>query len=309
MAHIRGFLVLVVFVAALLPASSVWADLEDQLSAYTEENAEGYLAPLADAFGSDLNSGLFYSAFIPKTGTYIRFEIRAMSVLFADDERTFSGTTEPGFLPESTVDAPTVVGPGEGVTVEGTGGAEFTFPGGFDLNSFALAVPQLRIGSFGGTEALFRYFAFDQGDVELGNVSLFGFGLRHSISQYLGPDFPVHLAGGFFWQRLDVGENDAGDDLISSRALSIGVQGSKRYGRGALMLEPYAGLSLDRFSMDLSYQSDSGGESESLDVDFGTDTAVRLTLGIGVGLPFTKFHAEYNISGQNSLSAGLAFGN
>ena len=44
----------------LLPAASPsFSQIEDQLSAYTGRNATGYLQPLADAFGADLNDGLF----------------------------------------------------------------------------------------------------------------------------------------------------------------------------------------------------------------------------------------------------------
>ena len=281
-------------------------DVEDQLSIYTGDNGIGYLQPLADAVGTDLNSGLFQTAHIPKTDLYFALEVRVMAAMFSDDDRTFRATTESGFSPAQTVTAPTVVGSGEAIPVDGDAGTTFIFPGGFDLSSFTLAVPQLRIGSYYGTEALLRYIAFDVGDNEFGDGSLFGFGLRHSISQYLDPSFPVDLAGGFFWQTFHMGENDAGDDLISSSAFTLGVQASKRYGNPMTYFEPYAGLSLDRHSMEVSYEDD---EEEIVDLDFGTDTTARLTLGLAGRLAFMNGHAEYSVSGQNSFSFGIAFGN
>lgn len=289
----------------LLAAPPSAAQIEDQLSAYTGRNATGYLQPLADAFGADLNDGLYHSAHIPKLGVNISLEFRVMSVLFGDDDRTFNAVTESGFVPEQIVQAPTVVGPGTAVIVSGEGGTRFAFPGGFSLNSFAIAVPQLRIGSFHGTQALIRYFAMDTGDVELGDISLFGIGVRHSISQYLAPMFPVDIAGGFFWQSFSLGENTRGSDLISTNAFSIGVQASRRF----VVLEPYGGLSLDTFSMDVSYESDVLGTTESIDIDFGSSTNLHLTLGLGLNLTYAKGFFEYNIAGQNSFSFGIALGN
>jgi hypothetical protein len=293
--------------ALVLVGSCLAVEIEDQLSIYTGDNGVGYLQPLADAVGTDLNSGLFQSAHIPKQSMYLSVEFRVMSVQFGDDDKTFEATTESGFSdPPMRATAPTVVGSGEAVYVENEAGARFYFPGGFDLGAFTLAVPQIRFGSYYGTEAIVRYIAIEVGDNEFGDGSLFGFGLRHSISQYLDPDFPVDLAGGFFWQKFHLGENNAGGDLISSDALTFGVQASKRYGEGAAYFEPYAGLALDRSSMDVSYE----GEDETLvDLDFGTDTTVRFTLGLAARLAFINAHAEYSLASQNSLSFGLAFGN
>jgi hypothetical protein len=310
MKHLRFFVAVIGYTLAVIAVAGTCPaiDIEDQLGGYTGDNGVGYLQPLADAVGSDLNSGLFQSAHIPAEGMYFAFELKVMSVLFSDDDRTFGARTEPGFTPAQTVDAPTVVGPGEAKVVTGDGGTSYAFPGGFDLNSFALAAPQFRFGSYMGTEALIRYFALDVGDNEFGSVSLFGFGLRHSISQYLGPDFPVALAGGFFWQTFKMGENNAGGDLLDASAFTIGVHASKRYGEGIAYVEPYAGLSMDRFSMEVSYETEGLDEPIIIDLDFGTDTTVHLTLGLAARLAFMGANAEYNLAGQNGFSFGLSFG-
>lgn len=291
-------------VLLLCLASPSTAQISDQLTAYTGDNAIGYLQPLANAIGADLNSGLYRSAHIPETGLNINLEIRVMSVLFADDDRTFTGTTESGFSPEQEAEAPTVVGSGESVSISGDGGSTFTFPGGLDLHSFTLGVPQLRIGSFRGTEALIRYIALDIGETDIGKVSLYGFGLRHSISQYLGPTFPVDVAGGFFWQSFSLGGGDSGDDLLSSSALSFGVQASKSFA----IVEPYVGVSMDRFSMEASYESEASGTPEQVDLDFETDTSFRLTAGLNLSLGLVSANAEYSIAGQNTFALGLSFG-
>jgi len=180
-------------VAAIVLASAIpsHAQIENQLKAYTGANATGYLKPLADAFGADLNDGLFNSAYVPTSGFHLNIELRMMSVIFGPDDETFIATTEGNFTPAQQVVAPTVVGPGDAKIVIGDGGTSFAFPGGFSLHSFALAVPQLRISSLGGTEALVRYFAINTGDVEIGDISLIGFGLRHKS--------PSTFRRGFRW--------------------------------------------------------------------------------------------------------------
>ena len=118
-------------------------------------------------------------------------------------------------------------------------------PGGFDISEFALAVPQLSIGSVLGTRAIVRWISVDLGDNELGKIDYLGYGAQHSISQYF-PGLPLDLAAGFFAQKIDLGK-----DLIKTDAFLVNVTGSKRYG----LLEPYVGVGYDTFNMDVKYQS------------------------------------------------------
>ncbi|HUV37744.1 MAG TPA: DUF6588 family protein [Patescibacteria group bacterium] len=288
----------------LLCAASASAQIEDQLSVYTGANAIGYMQPLADAFGADLNASLFHSAEIARIGFHFRLEFPIMGVIFSDDDRTFTAVTEGDFSPEQRVQAPTIIGSGEAKVVTGYGGTSYAFPGGFDLNSFAIAVPQLRIGSVFGTEAILRYFSINTGDVELGDLGLFGFGIRHSVSQYLGPVFPVDIAAGFFWQKFKLGENKDGDDLISVKAFTIGVQASKKFA----VFVPYTGLSYDTSSMDVAYVNDSSGAEERIDLDFDSTKTVHWTIGMMIDLIYLNAFAEYNIAGQSSFSFGLGIG-
>lgn len=290
---------------ALLAAAPAGAQLGDQLSAYTGANAEGYLEPLADAIGTNLNTGIFRTARIPRMGPLVRLEIQIMSVFFSDDDRTFRAVTEAGFSPEQRVDAPTVVGSGAAVTVEGDGGTKFSFPGGFDLGSFALAVPQLRIGAAMGTELIVRYFAANVGDDDLGKIGLFGIGARHSISQHFGPVLPVDVAAGIFWQQLKLGEDEQGNDIILSSALSIGVQASTEIVR---FVAPYGGLSYDTRSTEVTYESEASGEDETVNIDFGRKGGAHLALGVMFDLPVFKAFVEYNVASQSSFAFGIGFG-
>jgi len=306
----RRFLV----TGALLPvivllAGPVGAQLEDNLSLYSEKNATGYMQPLADAVGADFNTGLFRTARIPKSGILVSFEIPVMLAKFKDDHRTFRATTEEGFFPQQTVDAPTAVGPSDAVIVDGVGDTQFAFPGGLYVNSFALAAPQLRIGYLYGTQAIIRYFAANVGDDELGSVSLFGFGLQHSISQYIERPLPLDLAAGFFWQKYKIGENEAGEDLLSGSAFTIGVQGSRRFGQTALYVEPYGSLSLDTHSMDVTYERETLGTTEDVTLEMDSGTDLHFTIGALLKLYYIGGYVDYGFSGNNTFSFGLIIGN
>ncbi len=226
----RGALwALIALVVLALPAVVTAADdgtVQNQISVYTGDNAVGYLQPLANAIGATLNSAFGYSAYIPKTSFHISLEAPVMGVFFDEDDDIFQATTESGFDPTTTVEVPTVVGPGEAVVVTGTGGAQFAFPGGLQLNSFGLVVPQLRLSSLAGTEAVIRWVAYDQGDADVGKIDMFGIGGRHSISQYLGENPTLDLAVGLLYQTFEVGESDFGNPFVESSALNIQAQGS-----------------------------------------------------------------------------------
>ena len=301
---VRWFRFLGCAALVLLAASAATAQIEDQLSAYTGDNAEGYLSPLATAIGAGLNSSVWKSAYIPlEDGFHMSFETHVVGLFFDDELRTFMAVTEEGFSPETTAEAPTVVGSGEALIVTGDGGSSFAFPGGFDVNSFALAAPQIRVGAFRGTEVMFRgigSFELEEADTELGRkVAFWGLGAHHSISQYMGPDFPVDLAAGVFYQKIQLG-----DDFIDASAFQVSAQVSKRYMKGVFMAEPWAGLSVDMFSMDVTYESD----EVDIDLAFDTDTTADLTLGVNLAAGFFNLNGEYSIASQNSFAFGFGMG-
>ena len=277
------------------------AQLGVRLSSYTGRNAPGYLEPLVDAFSADLNAGLAHSARIPRSGLHVSLEVAVMSARFSNDDRTFRAVTENGFAPEKSIEAPTVVGPEEAVVVDGESGTRFWFPGGFNLKSFDFAAPQLRVGSLYGTEALIRLGFLHSNSEDIGNFSLYGFGVRHSVSQYFN-HFPIDVAVGAYWQRFTVGDKEGGGDLLSAEAWSAGVQLSKRLN----WLEPYGEVAYDDFGLDLSYEGDTPEDAVAMSLDSGDH--FHMTLGLSVNLSFFLVYGEYNSGGQNAFALGLALG-
>lgn len=289
-----------VALVACMSSEPAWSQIEGNLSVYSENNAKGYLEPLKKAMGAGIASGMYMSAHLPETFSF-RVSATGMLVNFGDDDKTFSATTEDYFPVRTTVDnAPTVVGPEAGVTVtDEPSGAQFTFPGGLNMSRLGLAVPQVTAG-FMGTEAMVRWIAFETGDTEIGEISVWGIGGRHSISRYFD-EFPVDLAGMVFYQSFDVG-----DDLLDSSLFTLGAQASKRF--PGIPIEPYGGLALDFYNMKAKYDQTVQGETRPVTLDYGTDTNLHLTLGAALHFAFVHLNGEINIADQFSFAFGLALG-
>jgi len=281
------------------------AQIEDQISVYTGENAEGYLQPFSDAVGATLNTGFFRSAYLPTTGFHIGIEVLIMGLYFSDDDKTFDATTEGSFMPQTTQTVPTVIGDGEAVLISGASGTGYAFPGGLSLNSFGMLAPQLRISSLRGTEFVGRYGRVNAGDAEVGDITLWGIGVRHNISQYFKEDFPVDMSVGGIYQKFKGGENSEGNDLMDSDLLSIGANGSKRFPIGFATFEPYTALSYNSYQMKLEYSSDTAGQQ---DVTFERVNTAAWTLGVNFNLIYANVYAEYIVSKTQSFGFGLALG-
>lgn len=276
------------------------SQLEDNLSAYIGRNAEGYLGPLRNSLGAAMNTGLFMYPHVPATGFHVRLDLRGMLVNIGDDDRTFRATTDPSFGDEQEVDVPTVVGDTEGVTVmDDMTGAVFTFPGGFDIDRFGFAAPQLTVGSIQGTELLLRWAAADFGDdAQIKEINFFGIGARHSISQWI-PTLPLDVSAHFLHQTLDIDE-----DFVEAKALTIGVVAGKSFG----MLAAYGGLSLDSIDLDASYEATVGGVPQEVDLDLEKKSSVRASFGATARLGFIHLNGEFHLSEQTSFGVGLGLG-
>jgi len=295
--HLRSTIASLVAIALLALPITGSAQIEDNLSAYTENNAAGYLEPFRDTLSSGLGSGWYTSADIPKATPYFQLGFRAMIVGFSDDDRTFDARAEDYFPGTGTFEAPTVIGDTDPDPVN-VGGLEFQFPGGLDLDRLPVAAPQLVVGGFMGTEAMLRWFDGDFGDTDIGSVSLFGLGVRHSISQYV-PASPVAISGMFAYQSFEIG-----DQLVDFSMTTIGVQASKKFP----IVEPYAGLAMHFSSMESEYTFSAGGEDETINVEFDSQTSAQLTLGATLNLFVLKLNGELGVGEQTTYTLGLSLG-
>lgn len=270
----------IILIAILVFASmAVYSqDLDKSITQYQKSNATGYLQPLADVFGANLNSGLSRSAHISKFGFHISLSLEAMYSPISEDKKVFTPAGE-------NFDVPTIFG-------EEIENEEY-LDGLWDTDFFPLAVPQLTIGSVFGTEATIRYFTYENEDI--GEIDLYGWGIRHSISQYI-PLCPVDIAAGFFQQKFSIGS------YVEANALYYGLQVSKKI--SVLLL--YGGIGGEKSTIELDYELEDSNEKISFDLNGENKT--RLTIGAGLDFKYVKLYADYNIAPQNVISGGIGFG-
>jgi hypothetical protein len=274
------------------------AQLSDNLGALVGENAKRYLGPLPKAMSGTLNAAVFQTGDVPKHTVNVSLGVRMMAVGFDDKDRTYSPVTPSQITPTQSVQAPTVIGSPLAVyQVDQTSGARIDYPGGFDISKFAIAVPQLSIGSLFGTRAIVGWMSLDLGDADLGRFTYYGFGGQHSVSQYL-PGLPVDVAAGIFYQQFKIGSG-----LVDTRAWVANVTASKRF----RMLEPYVGVGYDSFDMKASYKSTTTPGDE-INVDFDPVTNAHFTAGVQALLAFTRLQAEVNVAAETGVAVGLSFG-
>ena len=280
-------------VAAAGPASA-----QNLLEAYTGPNAAGYLAPLVDAFRSNLNSGLFHTARIEPNGFHVSLEFVAMTTPFDDASRTFMARTDTG-VNDHYVRAPTIIGDTDAVFGTGNANSVYAFPGGFDVSNWYLSAPQLRIGNWKGTEAMARAIFYDTGNDEIGSLGVWGAGIQHSVSQYFPGIAPLDIAVAGMWQhaRLHTSQDL---DIVNSNLYTLALHTGVALGP----LYPYAGAAVDWYRFGVHYEIEG---FDPVNLTYSADQDFQLTLGASYRVGFLAAYGEYNFASQNTLAAGLSF--
>ncbi len=270
------------------------AQLDNLLAKYGGTNSEGFIQPLADAFSANLNSGLFQDGNVPLDGFHIRVGAVLMGAPVSDSRKTFTAKTDGFFSPEQTVQAPTVFGSSQSVAVNGAGGTTYVFPGGFNVKMLTIAAPQITVGSFYGTEALFRFFQVKLGS-SFGTLKLFGVGFRHNLTQHLKlKKVPLDFAAGIYYQHFELGS------LLSANAFLLSGQASWRTG----VLTVYGGPGFELSKMNIEYTRG----TEQVSTSAKAANVLRFTLGSALNLAFFRLYAEYNLSSQSTFAAGFGLG-
>lgn len=311
------FLLVVAWLA--MPTAGHGQSISEVLSKIAGDNAKNYIQPAVDAFGANLNSGLYYTADVHGV---LGFDIglRAMVVFVPDDQLKFVAV-----LPDS------VVGPGgtkiasgyprnhETATVWGGKGQEgvqstnssvppFPFPGGVDLKTVPLAVPQLSVGLPLGTEILLRYLPTIKISESIGKLSFFGIGLRHDIDQYIPvPGFPIDISAQFVYQSFSV-KDTADRNILDTKAISLGAQVSKTFAIATL----YGGIAYENTAITIGpYQHADPSTGTTITINAFDVTAknnFRFTVGAGIKLAIINLNIDYSLASTSVLSAGLSLG-
>ena len=100
------------FIIMLCVSLTAWnlqaQEFEDFVKKYTGVNGQGFMQPLADAFGANLNSGWYHNAYIEKQGFQLYIGVTAMSAIISESNKTFYASTEEPFAPTTKTKAPTI---------------------------------------------------------------------------------------------------------------------------------------------------------------------------------------------------------
>ncbi len=285
------------FFVVLLFSCSIYSQIQDRFEALGPDNLKNYAKPFATTLGAGLNSGGYNSASISNLFSF-SISFRAMYIMIPEDQKTFTPQLPSGYTsgPAATIDGD------KGGAYAGPAGY-ITTPGGFNASYAPGGMPQIAV-SFMGTQVMLRYVpSIKISDNE--DFNMFGIGIAHEVSQYF-PLMPVDVAVQFLYNKLSVG------DLISCSSVAFNAHASKTFG----VVTPYFGLQYESTSLTAKYtikaQPNSGDpalqQDQNVSVDLNGGDTFRATLGLALDLPVITINADYSISSQPVLSAGLTFG-
>ena len=305
-------------------------DLGKQLSRVANQNAINYLSPVLSAWGADLNSGIYHSADLHDVlGFDIGLKVGAVVVKDADrvfdlvlpDKMVFIYNGIPYTL-NAGVDydkvipgAPTALGDasGKAVTVKpGTsfpflqGRTIFTSPGGFNMKFASLFMPQAAVGLPFGLEVIGRFVPNLTLPDNAGKVNFIGFGIRHSIDQYI-PLCPIDISVHFMTQQLTISDMN-NHKILGASGTAYGIEVSK----SLALLTVYGGYQIEQSEWDvdpynpdptLTQFTDTPATISGFHVD-GKNTS-RFHAGVRLLLAIINIHADYSVAAQPVIAAGV----
>ena len=297
LAAIAGVSVAVALVATPARAQS---GLESVIQQYSGERIQGYIQPLADALVANLSVGYINSATSPKK---FSFSIEAVGMMAAISEsmRTYTASTPQGFQPP-THETPTIFGgPAQPVQHSTIPGLSYRGADGLvDAEYFPTAAPQLRIGGLAGTEFVIRYASSAMvpflDDEDFPDLTLWGIGVQHSISQYL--KLPIDVSVTASLNSLKFG------DIVDLSSNSFGVNVGRSFG----LLGVSGGIVSEGGTMNLTYTSTDPNGAGNVDVDLDVDRTVRFRVGAALNFGLVRLFGDAALGDIMSYAAGIRFG-
>lgn len=257
-------------------------NLENRMNKYTSGFGQGYTLPLVEALGLLMNNG-WVNVKSMKDLFSVDVGITAVFVPVPNGDKQFM-VYSPYNNELQTVS--TVVGPSTEMQMGGyTTGSPQYYPKGFDLGIIPVVFPQASIGNVLGTRLTIRALPkIKTGD--LGYLSLFGFGLQHSISEDFKKVMPLDFGVGFAYQNLNLG------DIISANSYTVCGIVSKRVWK----INFYSLLGYDfsrmKFNYSTTYYDPTISSNRTTTAIFESEGKNGFKLGVG-GSAETRF-ARFN---------------
>jgi hypothetical protein len=313
-----------------LAPTSIQAQVEGDIAGLALENAQRYVEPITFGLGYAMGGGHFDSA-SPMRRFSFDVGVRAAGAFASDASKTFDvllpstvtyeGNTYPNpyQIRGGARPTPSATGQGPGVVLEptptfaailvanGENPEDYTipFPEGADIPAIPFLVAHGTVGIGWGTEVSLRLIPAVELDEEVGDLSAFGFGVNHSISQWFPGPSPVDLSVWYSRQNMKVG------DFLDGNAQQFGVLVGKGFGPLTLF---GTGMMRDA-SVKVSYTVENPDDNPALPAD-GEEVGFTSSLGssavFGVGarlrLLIMNISAQYTADEFNTLSVKVGFG-
>jgi hypothetical protein len=289
---------LIVFSCVSLHAQT---QFEATIKGFDAEEVIGYVQPLANLFGANMNAGFNHSAALPENGFHIHIELLGMVSLVREEDREYDAILPEGFVPQGGSRKTATVFGGKGTTFrDANSGLEYKGTDGMlSTQLFPLLVPQASIGTLFGTEAVLRYISTPTlSGGKLPSSTLWGIGLRHNISQYFGEIPPFDMCVGFLYTSFSVGE------IMEFTGMAMSLQISKSFS----LLTLYGGFASESSSMSLRYTSNAPSSPKLVDVNLNGANVFRTTMGLLLDLQAIRLYADANLGFVRHFSGGIGFG-
>jgi len=309
---------------------------------------EAYISPWANAFGAGLNGGWYNTAKPHKFGGFditlnTSVGIVPTSAQTFDASKIGLSSAISGAGISSTVAGPDKAGPLMSYNANGVILASFNAPKGVDWRYIPVPTAQVGIGLPFGTELKVRFIPKIK--IKDGDVSLWGVGLLHNITQYLPGNkllpFDVSLFGGYTKLMANVPLGLEPDPSVTKAYTTINASTAfnsqnMKITVGALNISAIASLNLPvitfyggvgytktRTAIELSGNyplpvivalpvphaeyNDSGVKkgSDFPKMDIKNFSGLRANIGFRIKLAFLTIHADYTRAQYNVLTAGL----
>ena len=280
------------FGVMILPFASKAQTVDAVIGNYTGANATGFLQPLADVLTSNFNTGSVHKTAVD-SGFHAYFGIITTNTfIFSNNLKYFDGQTPDNFSPSQTASASTILGPSSITSVAGTNGTSYSFPAGLGLRNFALAVPQLTIGSVFGTEISVRYFAYNFGG-SFGTLTFKGGGIRHDFGRYFLKKSKYKLTAEATYQELQTG-------IYSNlKVLKVGVYAGKQ----GKKFNYFAYLGFQQGKMSINYQHSE--DSKNYSYQLSNKNPLLVGVGGGMKLGILRLHAQVNFISPIVAAVGV----
>lgn len=263
----------------------------------SSENVRGYVQPVVDGFGASLNSGLYHTPGLEREGFHARLEIVGSGMIVGESQRYYRATPPEPFEQEPVRTA-TVLG-GIGATVTGPDGVEYQFQNGqISADLFGVGAPQVTLGNLFGTEATIRY-AVAPSMRDIPSSTLWGFGLRHSVSRYV-PSLPLEVSVGAFRQALSIG----GIIGVTSTNVALVV------GKSVSFFHLFGGVQYVSTVVDVDYLYTGYGSTPDsrVNISYSGDDAFRVTTGFGINTMGFNLSTDLGFGSVTSVTGTIGVG-